>query len=235
MSEPTKIVERITGGLVDLFSKSERGGNKIKTFLSLVAIIFIVIPIVFHFLALQEIQIQANIIAELSSTEVSELSPELLERHDLLIDKCANGRLWINDINSSVKSCVEKLTKDAVSLYQTEISGWFQYVGFGFKPDVFRPVLLWNLIPLALLSVLVLVFLILEYNQENFGFKKVLYPFLWGIGILIVVGIYSTVLAYVLSLLCPVIFFTAAFTIGMVVLFSLIITAFIIWTLSSVF
>lgn len=234
MGEATNIVERIVARIVDLFSKNERRGNKIKAFLSLVAIFFLVIPIVFHFLALQEIQIQANIISELSSTDTSSVSPELIERYNLLIDKCANERLWINDINSFIKSWLDNLTEGAVSLYQTEISGWFQYVGFGFKPDLFYPILLWNLIPLIIVSVLV-IFFVIKNNNDYFGFRKILYLILWGSGFLIVVGIYSVVLAYLLSFLCLIIFIAVEFMVVFIVAISLIITVLIVYKLLTNF
>ncbi len=231
ISEPTKIVTRITDGIVDLFSKNKQHEKKIKTFLSLIAIIFVIIPIVFHFLALQELQIHANIIAELSSTDASNLSPELFNQYKLLVDKYNDRHLLISDITSSVTTYIERLTDNAISLYQTEISGRFQYVGYGFKPDLFKPILLWNLIPLIILSMFALIMLTVDYNKENSGLKKVLYPILWGTGMLIVVGIYSLILAYVLALLCPIVFFSPKITIGAIVFFSLVLTGSILWKL----
>lgn len=224
VSEPTKIVNQLTDGIVDLFSSNESRERKIKIFLSIVTIVFLIIPILFHILAFQEIQIQSNILAELSSVETSALSPEMLEKYNLLIDKCCNSRLLINDINSTVISYAEKLTASAISLYQTEISGRFQYVGYGFKVDLFKPVFIWNIIPLAVFSIIIIIILIVELKDEHKGFKKVLYHLLWSTGILIIAVTYSLILAFVLSLLFPIVFFSVEFTIGTVVFVSLVIT-----------
>lgn len=224
MSEPTEMVESVVDKTVDLICGEEDARKKLKNFLSVMAIIFVVIPIIFHFLALQEKQIYANIVSELSSVNITTLSPDLIDNYESLVKACDEDALLFNKVYSRVKAAINNFSNDKGLLYQIDFDGLIKFVGFSYKADVFRPILLWNLIPLSVLSIVFVIILGILSKDDYSGFKKILYPMLWCLGLLATVGIYSLVLGYILAWICPLILFSVDATVVIYVVLSIVVT-----------
>lgn len=164
---------------------------------------------------------------EISSVNKDNLSSDFVEKYEYLLSKSNNINLIINDIYSTLTGLVDNITKNTVSLYETEIAERFAYIGFGYKEEIFSPVFMWNMIPLTVLSILIMISLFCVLDEYK-GIKRILYPFFWSAGLQCIFSCYSAFLAFVFSCLSNRILFSASFTIAFSVVSSLIVTICII-------